>query len=59
MKAIKSIFSKLGIFGELLQFFWQRKLWWLIPMVVMLVLMGILIVMTQSTPLAPFIYTLF
>jgi len=59
MKALKSLFSKFGIIGELFQFLWQRKLWWLIPMVLMLVLLGLLIVFTQSTPLAPFIYTLF
>jgi len=33
--------SKVKIFGELLSFFWQRKLWWLIPMIVVLVLVGL------------------
>ncbi len=36
-----------------------RKKWWLGPIVVMLVLLGLLIVLTQGTAVAPFIYTLF
>lgn len=51
--------SKLGIFGELLLFLWKRKLWWMIPMIVILVLFGILLVLTQGSAVAPFIYTLF
>lgn len=36
-----------------------RKKWWLAPIVVLLGLMGLLIVGTQGSALAPFIYTLF
>lgn len=59
MKAAKNLASKLGIFGELLAFLWQRKLWWLIPMITILVLFGLLLVVTGSSAVAPFIYTLF
>ena len=59
MSYLKRVFAKLGIMGELLQFFWERKLWWLMPMVVTLLLLGLLIVFTQGTAVAPFIYTLF
>ena len=59
MGAIKSFISRLGILGELLFFLWKRKLWWLIPMVIVLVLFGLLLVLTQSSVVAPFIYTLF
>jgi drug/metabolite transporter superfamily protein YnfA len=55
----KRFISKLGIFGELLGFLWHRKLWWMIPMVIVLVLFGILLVFTQSSAIAPFIYSLF
>jgi len=55
----KNIISKLGIFKELLVFLWQRKLWWMIPMIVVLVLLGLLLIFTQSSAVAPFIYTLF
>ena len=51
--------ARLGIVGELLAFMWQRKMWWMIPMVVMLILFGALLVFAQSSAVAPFIYTLF
>jgi len=50
---------KLGIVGELLGFLWQRKLWWLIPLVVVILILGLLAVFAQTSPLAPFIYPLF
>ncbi len=59
MKALKSIGSRLGIVGELFGFLWTRKLWWLIPMMVVLVAFGVLLVFANATGLAPFIYTLF
>ena len=48
-----------GITGELLAFFWERKLWWMIPMVFVLMLFGVLIMVTQGTALVPFVHTLF
>jgi len=59
MGAGKRLISKLGIFRELLVFLWRRKLWWMIPMIVVLVLFGLLLIFTQSSAVAPFIYTLF
>ena len=37
----------------------ERKKWWLLPIAIMLLLVGILIVLGQSSPLSPFIYALF
>ncbi len=51
--------SRLAIAGELLSFLWQQKLWWLLPMVIVLLVFGALLVTAQSTALGPFIYTLF
>jgi hypothetical protein len=59
MVYFKRVLAKLGIMGELLAFFWERKLWWMIPMILMLLAFGLLIVFTQGTAVAPFIYTLF
>jgi len=59
MGAGKRLVSKLGIFRELLVFLWRRKLWWMIPMIVVLILFGLLLIFTQSSAVAPFIYTLF
>lgn len=44
---------------DLLGFLWQRKLWWLTPMLVVLLLFGMLLVFAQGSAVAPFIYTLF
>ncbi len=51
--------SKLGILKEFWDFMKVRKKWWLTPIVVVLLLLGTLIVLTQGTAVAPFIYTLF
>jgi hypothetical protein len=48
-----------GILSEFWQFMKVRKKWWLGPIVVLLLLLGFLIVFTQGSALAPFIYTLF
>jgi len=50
---------RFGIAGELLSFFWRNKRWWVLPMVVVLLLMGVLLILAQSSVIAPFIYTLF
>lgn len=44
---------------QLLAFLKQRKKWWLIPIMVILLFFGILLVFIQASPLAPFIYTIF
>lgn len=51
--------GKLGIVSELWSFMKARKKWWLGPIVFMLLLLGLLLVFTQGSALAPFIYTLF
>jgi hypothetical protein len=51
--------SKLSILSELWAFMKVRKKWWLGPIVLVLLLLGLLIVLTQGSALAPFIYTLF
>ena len=51
--------SKLAIVKEFGSFLVQRKKWWLAPIVVLLVLLGVLIVLTEGSALAPFIYTIF
>lgn len=59
MKAIRRAGARVSIVGELLAYLWRRKLWWMIPMVTILALFGLLLVFTQGSALAPFIYTLF
>lgn len=56
---LRSMSSNLGVAGELLAFLWARKLWWLVPMVAVLLLFGLLLIFATASSLAPFIYTLF
>lgn len=44
---------------DLWGFFMQRKKFWLLPIVVILLVFGVLIVLTGGSAIAPFIYTLF
>lgn len=44
---------------ELWAFMRARKKYWLLPILIMMVLLGVLIVMAQGSAVAPFIYTLF
>lgn len=59
MKWARKIVNRFAVVNELFQFLWQQRLWWLIPMMIVLVLFGVLLIFAQSSPLAPFIYTLF
>jgi cell division protein FtsL len=51
--------SKSRLVREFFQFLKTEKKFWLAPIVVVFVLLGLLIVFSQSSALAPFIYTLF
>ncbi|MBN1782260.1 hypothetical protein JW948_14095 [bacterium] len=51
--------SKLSIMAEFWQFLRVRKKWWLTPIVIFLVLLGALIVLTEGSAIAPFIYAIF
>jgi hypothetical protein len=51
--------SKLSIVSELWEFLKMRKKWWLLPIVIFLVVLGGLIILTQGSALAPFIYSIF
>ena len=51
--------GKLALAGEIWLFLRQNKKYWLLPIIVVLVLMGVLLIFAQSSALAPFIYTIF
>jgi hypothetical protein len=51
--------SKLSILAELWDFLKVRKKWWLAPILIFLLLLGGLIILTQGSALAPFIYAIF
>jgi hypothetical protein len=45
--------------GELFGFMKVRKKWWLMPLILMMLAVGVLIAFAQGSVLAPFIYTIF
>lgn len=51
--------SGMRVLKEFLSFLRHEKKFWLIPIVVILVLFGLLLVFSQTSAIAPFIYTLF
>ena len=48
-----------GILIEFWNFLKVRKAWWLAPIIILLILVGILIIFAQSSAISPFIYALF
>jgi hypothetical protein len=51
--------GRLSVLREFLEFIRVRRSWWLLPLVLILVVLGVFLVFAQSSPLAPFIYALF
>ena len=49
----------MSILKEFLDFMKVRKRYWLAPIVLVMVLLSLLVVLTQSSAVAPFVYTLF
>ena len=44
---------------EFFKFLIKRKKYWIIPTIIFLLIFGVLIILTQGTAVAPFIYTIF
>jgi uncharacterized protein DUF5989 len=51
--------SKLQVIGEVWQFMRENRRYWLAPILVVLLLVGLLLIVAKSSVIAPFIYTLF
>lgn len=58
MGVISSSVSKLQTAGELFGFFGKKR-WWVLPVIVAVVLLGVILIVGEATSLAPFIYTMF
>lgn len=59
MRILSTAARRLGIANELISFLVANKRWWMLPMIAILLLFGVLLVVAQSSAIAPFIYTLF
>ena len=52
-------YSMIDFLQDLWAFMKERKKFWLAPIIIVMLLLGALIVLTQGSAVAPFIYTLF
>jgi len=59
MRFLSTAKQRFGVAGELLSFFARNKRWWMLPVILSVLLLAIVIILAQSSALAPFIYTLF
>ena len=51
--------SKVSILKELWDFLKVRKRFWLLPIVIVILLLGLIGILAQTSTVAPFVYTLF
>ena len=59
MGVVRSAGRRLGIVGELVMYFVGHRRWWMLPLVLVVLVAGLLILLAQSSALAPFLYPLF
>ena len=55
----RKTFSRLGVASALVSYFSRRKTWWMVPLVVVLLVLGVLVIFGQSSAISAFIYTIF
>ena len=55
----RGMFYNLTIFRDLMTFLWKEKLWFLIPVVALLMLFGLLLIFGTASGISPVIYALF
>lgn len=48
-----------SLLAQLWAFMKENKKWWLLPLIILLILVGILIFIAESSAVSPFIYALF
>ena len=56
---MKPVIHKRSALREIWDFARSRKKFWLLPIILVMLTLGLLIVMAQGSALSPFVYTLF
>ncbi|PKL47808.1 MAG: hypothetical protein CVV42_11745 [Candidatus Riflebacteria bacterium HGW-Riflebacteria-2] len=59
MNNLEKTTTRMATIAELLGFLWKKKQWWLLPIVISLLMLGILLTLASSSPLGTFMYTIF
>jgi beta-lactamase regulating signal transducer with metallopeptidase domain len=58
MSVLRQLAIRSATVAEVFSFLWQRKLWWLIPLALLMLVMGILFLLVQVSSVAPGMYPL-
>jgi Family of unknown function (DUF5989) len=58
MNYVRQFANRSAIVGEVFAFLWQRKLWWLIPLALLILMIGVLFAVAQVSSVAPWMYSL-
>ncbi len=53
-----NVADRASVLGDIVTLVWQRKLWWLVPLLVTLLLLAALILL-EATPVGPLLYPVF
>ncbi len=56
---VRNAGARLRTSRDLVAFFWRRKIWWMTPMVIIILIFGVLVILGQSSAIGAFIYALF
>ena len=56
---MRDMADRAAIAWELLRYLWKRRLWWMIPLVTVLLVFSSLVAFGSTSGVGPFIYTLF
>jgi hypothetical protein len=59
LRFLRGLAARLSTAGGLLRFFWHRKIWWMTPLVLVILVVGVLVILGQSSAISAFVYTLF
>jgi hypothetical protein len=55
----RGMFYNVTIFQDMIAFLWRERLWFLIPVVALLMIIGLLLIFSTASGIAPIVYTLF
>jgi hypothetical protein len=58
MGFVRTTGRRFGVAGELVFFFLARR-WWMLPLIIAVLITGVLVLLAQSSALAPFLYPFF
>jgi Na+-translocating ferredoxin:NAD+ oxidoreductase RnfD subunit len=56
MSVLSQVSTRVATVSEVFCFLWQRKLWWLIPLAMLIFVLGLLFVIAQLSSVAPWMY---